>query len=134
MRRGAETMEQQIQGRDRQRQEEQAPRAAQVRTAERERLSAPGQLARAALEGASLLEMPPARLEELAAWLGNQGMAQLLERQALPVEETRLTLPEPAQTRPFPVPEGRQLLTASPPELAAQEGAGRAFDPAGRAQ
>ena len=78
--------------------------------------------------------MPPARLEELAAWLGNQGMAQLLERQALPVEETRLTLPEPAQTRPFPVPEGRQLLTASLPELAAQEGAGRAFDPAGLAQ
>ena len=130
MRRGAETMEQQIQGRDRQHQEEQAPRAAQVRTAERERLSAPGQLARAALEGASLLEMPPARLEELAAWLGNQGMADLLERQALPLEEARFPLPQAVETQPFPVPEDAPVPTAQPPSLTAGEPGGRAFDPA----
>lgn len=88
-------------------------------------------MARAALEGASLLEMPPARLEELAALLGNQGMAALLEQQSLPLEETRFALPEAAQTEPFPVPECDPALAPEPPVLTVGESGGRAFDPAG---
>ena len=125
--------EQQIQGRDRQAPEDQTRSAPEIRTPERARLSAPGLLARAALEGVSLLEMPPARLEELAAWLGNQGMAKLLEQQALPLEQTRLPPLQALETRPFPVPEGSPVPTAPPPSLAAEVAGGRAFDPAGLA-
>ena len=90
----------------------------------------PGLLARAALEGVSLLEMPPAGLEELAALLGNQGMKELLERQALPVEEARLPPLFGVETVPFPVPEGSPPPTAPFPGPPAEEYGGRAFDPA----
>ena len=123
-------MEQQIQERDRQRPEEQTRRTPEARQPERERLVGPGQVARAALEEVSLLEMPPARLEELAALMGNQGMVALLEQQSLPLEETWFTLPEAAQTEPFPVPACDPALAPELPALTAGEG-GRAFDPAG---
>ena len=124
-------MEQQIQGRDRQRLEEQTSRAPEARKPERERLSGPGQLARAALEGASLLEMPPERLEELAVLLGNQGMTELLEGQALPASEAWFAMPQAVETAPFPVPADSPVPTAAPPDLTAGEYGGRAFDPAG---
>lgn len=126
-------MEQQIQGRDRQSREQQARGTVREQKPERERLSGPGLLARAVQEGASLLEMPPARLEELAALVGNQGMAALLERQALPVEEASFTVPEAAETEPFSLPETEPVLTAQPPVLTEGESGGRAFDPAGLA-
>ena len=124
-------MEQQIQGREQRRQEEPTQRDAKAPQPERERVAGPGQLALAALEGVPLWEMPPSRLEELASLVGNQGMAALLERQSLPVEETRLTLPEDGETTPFPVPGGSEVLTARPPGLTEGETGGRAFDPAG---
>lgn len=83
------------------------------------------------LEGASLLDMPPQRLEELAALVGNQSMAALLEQQALPLEEISFLLPEPVETIPYPVPDTEPVPTAQPPALTAGETAGRAFDPAG---
>ena len=106
---------------------------AEHRTPERERLAGPGLTAQALLAGASLLEMPPTRLEELAALVGNQGMVSLLEQQALPLEETWFPLPAPVQTVPFSVPESSPLLTAEPFSLTAEEHGGRAFDPAGLA-
>ena len=87
-------------------------------------------LLRAALEGASLLEMPPARLEELASLLGNQGMEALLQQQALPAETCTFSLPPDLETVPFPVPGDAPALTGPPAGLAA-EATGRAFDPAG---
>ena len=125
------TAEQQIQGRERQRQEEQTQAQPQTRQPERERLSGPGELARALAEGASLWEMPPGRLEELAALMGNQGMEALLEQQSLPLEETSFTLPQPEETDPFPVPETGLIPTAQPPVLTGGDARGRAFDPAG---
>ena len=93
------------------------------RTPERERLDHAGQTARAALEGAPLLQMPPGRLEELAGWLGNQGMNELLEAQSPPLEEACFTLPaEEAQTLPFPVPEMNHETAVPPQGLAAQAG------------
>ena len=84
-------------------------------------------------EGASLLEMPPRRLEELAGLVGNQGMTALLEQQALPLEQAPFTLPPEVRTEPFSVPEGEAVLTAEPPVLTAGPAGGRAFDPAGLA-
>lgn len=130
MRKAAETMEQQIQGRDRQRPEEPALREQTAPQPERARLSGPGLLAKALQEGAPLLEMPPERLEELAAVLGNQHMEALLEAQALPVEETWFTLPEQVDTEPFPVPQTGPLLMGEAPGLTGGD-SGRAFDPAG---
>ena len=46
------------------------------------------------LAGESLLDLPPSKLEELAGWVGNQGMAELLELQAGPAEETSFRMPE----------------------------------------
>ena len=74
--------------------------------------------------------MPPRRLEELAALVGNQEMMALLERQACPLQETRFTLPPAEQTEPFPVPESEAVRTAEPPALTEGESGGRAFDPA----
>ena len=71
-----------------------------------------------------------ARLEELAAVLGNQYMEALLEGQALPVEETWFTLPEQVDTEPFPVPQTGPLLMGEAPGLTGGD-SGRAFDPAG---
>ena len=125
-------MEQQTQqGRERQRPEEQHTARTRERNPERERLSGPGQLAQALMAGVSLLDLPPLRLEELAALMGNQGMADLLEQQSIPLEETRFTLPEPVGTTPWPVPETELILSDPPPDLTAGEQGGRAFDPAG---
>ena len=125
-------MEQQTQGKERQqRPAEQDRTQTAVRQPERERLSSPGQLALAALEGVSLFEMPPARLETLAALLGNQGMQSLLEQQALPLEEARFTVPGALQTTPFPVPGDASPAVTAPPSLPAGNSGGRAFDPAG---
>ena len=123
-------MEQQIQGRDRQRPEEPALREQTAPQLERARLSGPGLLAKALQEGAPLLEMPPERLAELAAVLGNQYMEALLEGQALPVEEAAFNLPGQADTEPFPVPQAEPPLMARSVDLTGGAG-GRAFDPAG---
>lgn len=74
--------------------------------------------------------MPPERLEELAAVLGNQHMEALLKAQALPVEETWFTLPEQVDTEPFPVPQAEPPLMARSVDLTGGD-SGRAFDPAG---
>lgn len=124
-------MEQQTLEREAQSGEKESRQNPEYRSPERERLSSPGQLIRGVLEGGSLLEMPPGRLEELAALVGNQGMAELLERQFLPLEQTRFTLPTETETAPYPVPEWGQSLTAQPPDLPVHEPAGPAFDPAG---
>ena len=88
-------------------------------------------MAQALMAGLSLLELPPLRLEELAALMGNQGMADLLEQQSIPLEETRFTLPEPVETTPWPVPETELMLSDPPLDLTAGEQGGRAFDPVG---
>lgn len=79
--------------------------------------------------GRSLLDLPPEGLEELAAWMGNQGMEELLAAQGPPLEEADFRPPtgEP-ETEPFPVPEGA-------PELADSQSlngpvSGQTFDPA----
>lgn len=124
--------EQQTQGRDRQTAEKPAQRETERRTPERERLSGPGLTAQAVLAGVSLLDMPPQRLEELAALVGNQGMADLLEQQALPWEPVSVSLPaQPLETTPYPVPETGPVPVVQSPVLTAGETAGRAFDPAG---
>ena len=125
-------MEQQSQARERQREQPQDRRAEENRrTPERERLSDAGLAARAVLAGESLLDLPPSRLEELAGWVGNQGMAELLELQAGPVEETSFRMPEgELETEPFPVPESPVPLLDAPQGLTAQESPGPAFDPA----
>ena len=124
-------VEQQTQERDRQSPEEQTRAGERDRQPERARLNGPELLARAALAGVSLLEMPPLRLEELAALLGNQGMEALLEQQMIPLEEARFTLPEAVETAPFPVPDGDPALAGPPSGLTAGEQGGRAFDPGG---
>ena len=124
-------MEQQIQGRDRQSPEQQTRETVRTPQPERERLSGAGILARALQAGAPLLEMPPQRLEELAALIGNQEMEALLEQRALPLEQVSFTLPPEVQTEPFSVPEGETVPTAEPPALTAGPAGGRAFDPAG---
>ena len=124
-------MEQQIQGRDRQSPEQQTRETVRTPQPERERLSGAGILARALQAGAPLLEMPPQRLEELAALIGNQEMEELLEQRALPLEQTQFTLPGKAETTPFLVPENNPVLTAEPTVLTVGESGGRAFDPAG---
>ena len=124
-------MEQQTLGRETQGRQERTRENPEVWTPERERLSGPAQLAKGVLEGLPLLEMPPARLKDLAALVGNQEMAALLERQSLPLEQTRFTLPRGGETVPCPVPESGQVLTVPPPALPAEEVTGRAFDPAG---
>ena len=104
------------------------------RQPERERISSAGQAARAVLAGAPLWELPPNRLEELAGWLGNQGMNALLEAGAPAPERARFLPPDgEVETTPFPVPE-MPAETVEPPVKLAVETAGRAFDPAGLAQ
>lgn len=70
-----------------------------------EPLTQVGALARAALEGTSLLEAPPRTLEELAGRVGNTAMTALLAAQWPQPEETALTIPpgEPG-TVPLSVP------------------------------
>ena len=74
-------MEQRSQEKTRQTEQTRETERQTSRIPERERLSGAGYVIRAVAEGASLLDMPPARLEELAGWLGNQNMAALLEAQ-----------------------------------------------------
>lgn len=125
-------MDQQTQSRDRQRPEEQAAKAPETRSPERKTRSGPAQLAQAILAGVPLLDMPPARLGELAALVGNQGMGDLLEAQQMfPLEQTQFTLPEAIESRPCPVPELSPLMAAPVQLLSGTESAGRAFDPAG---
>lgn len=107
------------------------PERQSLRTPEREWLSAAGHLMQAVAEGQSLLELPPLRLEELAALVGNQEMAALLEQQSLPLEETSFSLPEAPETTPFPVPDTGPVPTVQPPALTDGAWSGRAFDPAG---
>lgn len=84
------------------------------------------------LAGVSLLDMPPQHLEELAAVVGNQGMAALLEQQALPLEEVSFSLPsQSVDTIPFSVPETEPVPIVELPALTAEETGGRAFDSAG---
>lgn len=120
----------QDQARERQTAQKQDQRTAEHRREpERERLGNAGLTARAVSAGRSLLDLPPEGLEELAAWMGNQGMEELLAAQGPPLEEADFRPPtgEP-ETEPFPVPEGA-------PELADSQSlngpvSGQAFDPA----
>ena len=116
------------------RQETRQEQASQTRRKpERARLAEAEQTARAVLEGAPVWEIPPARLEELAGWLGNQGMNEMVEAQSPPLEEVRFAPPagEPG-TVPFPVPETAVSVVAPPPGLTVSA-VSRAFDPAGLA-
>lgn len=125
-------MEQWSQEKTRQTEQTREPERQTSRSPERERLSDASYVMRAVMEGASLLDMPPARLEELAGWLGNQNMAALLEAQGGAVAEARFVIPETSlTTTPYPVPEINPMLLQPPQELTAGETAGRAFDPAG---
>ena len=90
-----------------------------------------GLAARAVLAGESLLDLPPSRLEELAGWVGNQGMAELLELQAgagggdlLPHARGG------AGDRTLPGAGEPRSSAGCPPGLTAQESPGPAFDPA----
>ena len=115
-------MEQHSQAQERQtaRQEDLQREETSQRNPERETLAAAGLTARALLAGAPLWDLPPANLEELAARLGNQEMAALVERQGPAAEETAFHLPpEELETAPFSVPG-----LAAPAEPTA------AFDPA----
>ena len=99
---------------------EQQTRAKAAPRTERTRLSDAGLTARLALEGVSLLDLPPQRLEELAGIIGNSGMLALLELQTPPVEETGFQMPgqEPG-TVPFQVPSGLSLSLVQPGTLEA---------------
>ncbi len=79
--------------------------------------------------GRPLLDLPPEGLEELAAWMGNQGMEELLAAQGPPLEEADFRPPtgEP-ETEPFPVPEGAPELADS--QFLNGPVSGQAFDPA----
>lgn len=127
-------MDQQIQERGPQTQEQEQLQKTQAPQPERERLTAAAQLLQSALDGVSLLEMPPGRLAELAGLLGNQGMQELLDRQGLPLQEEAFVLPPPVQTAPLAVPGDLVPEAVSPPALTAGAWRGRAFDPAGLAQ
>lgn len=84
------------------------------------------------LAGAPLWDLPPANLEELASFLGNQGLGELLERRGLQVQEAAFRLPpEEPETSPFPVPEESAALVQAPEGLASGEASGVPFDPAG---
>lgn len=124
-------MEQQTQGRGHQKTEQPAPREREHRNPERERLTGPSLVAQAVLEGGSLWDLPPQKLEELAALMGNQGMVSLLEQQGLLLNEISFSLPQPVESTPYPVPEMGPVPVVQPPTLVSGEGAGRAFDPAG---
>ena len=99
---------------------EQQTRARTARQPEQTRLSDAGLTARLALEGVSLLDLPPQRLEELAGFIGNSGMLALLELQTPPVEEAEFHMPgqEPG-TAPFQVPDGLSpsLIYSGGPEV-----------------
>ena len=124
-------MEQQSQARERQREQPQDRRAEENRrTPERERLSDAGLAARAVLAGESLLDLPPSKLEELAGWMGNQGMNAWIEAQAPPLTEVRPPpLTAELDSAAFPVPDG-PLDEAQPPVgLTAREPATAPADP-----
>lgn len=120
----------QDQARERQTAQKQDQRTAEHRREpERERLGNAGLTARAVSAGRSLLDLPPEGLEELAAWMGNQGMEELLAAQGPPLEEADFRPPtgEP-ETEPFPVPEGAPEL--ADPQALNGPVSGQAFDPA----
>lgn len=99
------------------------------RRAERERLGTAGFIARLALEGVPLREMPPALVEALAGWTGNSAMEELLDARPLRVEEAGFRMPlQTPETEPFQVPPGWSAALAGPVELAGMDGV--AFDPA----
>lgn len=102
------------------------------REPERARLQDASHALQAALDGVSLLDMPPSRLEELAGWLGNQNMAALLESQGGSVALTRFVSPgEEPGTVPYAIPEVTPPLLLTAQGLTNEETAGRAFDPTG---
>lgn len=108
-------MEQQTRAKAAPRTEQTHPPAEQVRRPEQTRLSDAGLTARLALEGVSLLDLPPQRLEELAGFIGNSGMLALLELQTPPVEEAEFQPPgQGPGTAPFPVPDGLPLPLVQP--------------------
>ena len=82
------------------------------------------------LEGAPLWDLPPVRLEELAGWMGNQGMSAWIEGQTPPLAQV---WPPPLTAEPegaaFPVPENTPAETQPPVGLTAREPATAAADP-----
>lgn len=101
-----------------------------IQSPERERFGSAGLTARMALDGVSLLDMPPRRLEELAGFLGNSAMQTLLQARTGPPEEAAFHMPEgEPDTVPFQVPERQPLALTRPEGLTAAESAGVAADP-----
>lgn len=124
-------MEQQwSQGKARQETEDREP-ARQTRSSpERERLASAGLTARAVLEGVPLWDLPPIRLEELAGWMGNQGMNAWIEAQAPPLTEVRPPpLTAELDSAAFPVPDGPLDEAQQPVGLTAREPATAPADP-----
>lgn len=111
--------------------QEQTRKEQKIQSPERERLGSAGLTARMALDGVSLLDMPPQRLEELAGLLGNSAMRVLMRAQTLTLEEAAFHMPEgEPDTVPFQVPERQPLALTRPEGLTAAESAGVAADPA----
>lgn len=125
-------MEQQQSQEKARREPERRERTEETRQApERARLAGAGYTLRGVLAGENLYDLPPARLEELAMWLGNQNMAALLERQARPPGLTEFVPPEgEPDTAPVPVSGEARVLPGPPQNLTVAEVTVRAFDPA----
>ena len=82
-------------------------------------MNSAGLTARLALEGVSLLSMPPGRLEELAGFLGNSAVQALLEARSLRPDQIPFRMPDgEPETKPFQVPERHALDFAEPVGLA----------------
>lgn len=124
-------MEQQTQEMARSTAENRIPERQNHRMPERARLSEAGLTAKAIWDGLPLSDLPPVRLEELAGWLGNQNMEELLMGHTPVLLEAPFELPgETPKTTPFFVPELEPALTEPPQVLTVDEPLG-AFDAAG---
>lgn len=83
------------------------------------------------LDGISLLDVPPRRLEELAGWIGNSAMQALLEVRMPRPEESVFRMPgEEPETIPFQVPGTQEPTLVQPVEPGGAVSTGAAADPA----
>ena len=81
---------------------------------------AAGLMARLALSGAPLYDMPPPQIEELAGTVGNSAMLDLLSFRPRPLERADFRMPagEPNNI-PFQIPSDQPIELADPTGLAA---------------
>ena len=76
-------------------------------------------------------DLSVSRLEELASFIGNSAMAELMNAQGGETATVSFQLPEGGlETAAYPVPSGAPAL-AAPVGLTGEMSAGRAFDPGG---